>query len=74
MTMRSACGSTILRVILPCVMPSDMAASVWPLGTALTPARKTSARTPDAASATGIVIIQNDGILRPYLGMTRKKK
>ena len=41
--------------------PSAWAASTRPRGTALTPARKISASTPAAASATGSVSIQNDG-------------
>ena len=55
-------------------MPSEYAASDCPWGTALTPARKTSASTPEAASPTGSVIIQNEGILTPYCGTTMKKK
>ena len=55
-------------------MPSERAASVWPLGTALTPARRTSARTPEAVMATGRAIIQKEAIFTPYCGTTRKKK
>ena len=49
-------------------------ASVWPRGTALTPARNTSASTPEAASVTGMHSIQNAGILMPRLGIAKKKK
>ena len=52
----------------------ERAASTCPRGTALTPARNTSASTPEAARATGSVIIQNELILMPYCGTTRKKK
>ena len=39
----------------------------------MTPARKTSARTPDAASEMGMVSIQKESILSPRLGTTKKK-
>ena len=69
-----ACGNTILKVILALERPSAWAASTWPRGTALTPARKISASTPAAASATGSVSIQNDGSAILYWGSTKKKK
>ena len=54
----------------------DIAASTWPLGTALIVARAKSTRpkTPEAASATGSVSIQKEDILMPYCGTTKKKK
>ena len=47
-------------------------ASVCPRGTAFTPARKTSARTPEAASAMGMMSIQNELIFTPRVGTTKK--
>jgi hypothetical protein len=44
MTTRKAWGMTILAQGLARVMPSDRAASTWPLGTASIPARMVSAR------------------------------
>ena len=41
---RNACGSTTLRIACPADMPSDRAASTWPLGTAWIPPRIVSAR------------------------------
>ena len=69
-----AWGSTILSLTRNGRMPSAKAASVCPRGTAFMPARNTSASTPEAASATGRVIIQNDDIRMPYCGTTKKKK
>ena len=43
MTMRNACGSTTETMVRPGLMPSDRAASLWPLGTASMPARMVSA-------------------------------
>ena len=61
-------------MVLAGLRPIESAASTCPLGTAFTPARKTSASTPEAASATGSVSIQKAGIWIPYCGTTRKKK
>ncbi|MNV60132.1 hypothetical protein D3C71_1525860 [compost metagenome] len=41
--MRAACGITTLRMIMPCVMPMERAASRWPLSTAMNPPRMISA-------------------------------
>ena len=41
--MRNACGITIVVIACAWVMPSDLAASVCPLGTAWMPARNVSA-------------------------------
>ena len=49
-------------MVLAGLSPIESAASTCPLGTAFTPARKTSASTPEAASATGSVSIQKAGI------------
>ena len=49
-------------------------ASTCPRGTAFTPARKTSASTPEAASATGSVSIQKLGSFMPSCAGTKKKK
>ena len=38
MITRSACGRTIRRIVRPYVIPSDFAASVWPLSTDRMPA------------------------------------
>ena len=73
-TKRTAWGSTILNMMRPRRMPRDIAASTWPRGTAFTPARRTSASTPEAASVTGSVIIQKEESLMPYCGTARKKK
>jgi hypothetical protein len=43
MTFRIACGTTTKRIACPWLMPSDLAASVWPCGTASIPALYTSA-------------------------------
>ena len=42
---RSACGSRIVTITCDLRIPRANAASLWPRGTALTPARNTSART-----------------------------
>ena len=42
-TIRTACGSTTMRIIGHQCRPSARAASNWPLGTASMPARKISA-------------------------------
>ena len=39
---RAACGSTIRRIARPCVIPSERAASSWPLSIASIPARMIS--------------------------------
>ena len=41
-TMRTACGRTIRRIVWASVMPSAAAASRWPRGMAWIPARKIS--------------------------------
>ena len=42
MTARNACGSNTIRRFCPNVIPSERAASAWPAGTVLTPARTVS--------------------------------
>ncbi len=42
MTIRNACGSTMRCIDMPGDMPSERAASIWPLGTAWMPARMVS--------------------------------
>ena len=42
---RTACGSSTIRITWPRRSPIVYAASLWPRGTASTPARKTSAST-----------------------------
>jgi hypothetical protein len=42
-TIRNACGITIHTIARNCDIPSDRAASSWPLGTAWMPARIVSA-------------------------------
>ena len=69
-----ACGRSTWRIIGPCRMPMDNAASVWPAGNDANPARMISAKTAPLYAASARETAQNGLRSTPSFGMPSRPK